>query len=156
LTQVRERVEALRAGWPLDPPGSETLPLETLLSLADDLPGLSLRLMNVSTAEAVARLRRQSHAPMASVGWWHLIADSGSLDPADEGWLLEPSLGGPDDRRALIQALVEGVIGAVAVHHVALDAEEELLPLDQRRPGVAGHGLVLSLLWEELVGRRGK
>ncbi len=152
---VRERVEALRAGWPLDPPGSETLPLETLLTLAADLPALPLRLMNVSTAEAVARLRRQDRPPMASVSWWHLVADSGGLDPADDGWLLEPALGGPADRRALIDALADGVIGAVAVHHVALDAEEELLPLDQRRPGVAGHGLVLSLLWEELVGRQG-
>ncbi len=152
---VRERVEALRAGWPLDPPGSETFPLETLLSLADDLPALNLRLMNVSTAEAVERLRRQAHLPMASVGWWHLVADSGGLDPADDGWLLEPALGGPDDRRSLIEALADGVISAVAVHHVALDAEEELLPLDQRRPGVAGHGLVLPLLWEELVGRQG-
>ncbi|MCP9832912.1 MULTISPECIES: dihydroorotase [unclassified Cyanobium] len=152
---VRERVEALRAGWPLDPPSSETLPLETLLTLAGDLPDLSLRLMQVSTAEAVARLRRQARPPMASVGWWHLVADSGGLDPADDGWLLEPALGGPTDRRALIEALADGVIGAVAVHHVALDAEEELLPLDQRRPGVAGHGLVLPLLWEELVGRQG-
>jgi dihydroorotase len=152
---VRERVEALRAGWPLDPPTSETLPLETLLSLAADLPSLALRLMTVSTAEAVERLRRQPRPPMASVGWWHLVADSGSLDPAEEGWLLVPSLGGPQDRRALIAALAEGAIGAVAVHHVALDAEEQLLPPDQRRPGVAGHGLVLPLLWEELVGGQG-
>jgi dihydroorotase len=152
---VRERVEALRAGWPLDPAGSETLPLETLLSLADDLPSPGLRLMNVSTADAVARLRRHGRPPMASVGWWHLVADSGGLDPADEGWLVEPSLGGPADRQALIDGLADGVIAGVAVHHIALDTEEELLPLDQRRPGVAGHGLVLPLLWEELVGRRG-
>jgi dihydroorotase len=43
----------------------------------------------------------------------------------------------------------------VAVHHLALDAEERLLPLDQRRAGVAGHGMVLPLLWQELVGRQG-
>jgi dihydroorotase len=152
---VRERVEALRAGWPLDPPGSETVPLETLLSLAADLPVLALRLMNLSTSEAVVRLRRQPAAPMASVTWWHLVADSGGLDPAEEGWRLEPSLGGPQDRQALIAALADGVITAVAVHHIALDPEERLLPLDQRRPGVAGHGLVLPLLWEELVGRQG-
>jgi dihydroorotase len=47
----------------------------------------------------------------------------------------------------------------VAVHHLPLDAEEQLLPLDQRRPGLAGHGarhgLVLPLLWQELVQARG-
>jgi dihydroorotase len=47
------------------------------------------------------------------------------------------------------------VITAVAVHHQALDAEEQLLPLDQRKPGVAGHRFVLPCLWQELVVKRG-
>lgn len=153
---VRERVEALRAGWPVDPALSEILPLQTLLTLADRLPQTRLRLMNLSTAEGVCLLRRhQPHQPMASVCWWHLISDSGALELADEGWKLVPSLGGPGDRRALIQALAEGVISAVAVHHQSLDAEEQLLPLDQRPGGLAGHGLVLPLLWQELVTAHG-
>jgi dihydroorotase len=152
---VRERVEALRAGWPLDPPISETLPLQCLLTLAAGLPDLSLRLMNLSTAESVDLLRRSAQPPPASVCWWHLITDSGCLDPADEGWRLVPALGAPSDREALIEALGEGLISAVAVHHLPLDAEERLLPLDQRRAGLAGHGVALSLLWAELVERRG-
>jgi dihydroorotase len=69
---------------------------------------------------------------------------------------VEPSLGAPQDREALIAALGEGLISAVAVHHLPLDREEQLLPLDQRRAGVAGHGgPVLPLLWQELVARRG-
>lgn len=36
---VRERVEALRAGLPLDPPLSEILPLQALLTLVEALPG---------------------------------------------------------------------------------------------------------------------
>ena len=66
-----------------------------------------------------------------------------------------PPLGTPKDRRALQQALADGVITAVAVHHQALDAEEQLLPLDQRKPGVAGHRFVLPCLWQELVEQRG-
>ena len=159
---VRERVEALRAGWPVDPVVSETLPLESLLALGAALPEASLRLMNLSTADAVRRLERGTPPPAASVCWWHLLADSGSLDPAAGGWRLEPSLGGPEDREALVQALASGLIGAVAVHHQALDAEEMLLSLEQRRAGVAGHGLaaaggggILAALWRELVERRG-
>jgi dihydroorotase len=152
---VRERVEALRAGWPVDPPLSEILPLQALLTLAAALPSAPLRLMNVSTAEGVALLRRGPQSPLASVGWWHLVADSGRLDPSAEGWRLVPSLGGPGDRDALIEALADGTLTAVAVHHEALDPEERLLPLDQRRPGVAGHGLVLPMLWAELVEARG-
>ncbi|MFN9631587.1 MAG: dihydroorotase [Cyanobacteriota bacterium] len=152
---LRERVEALRAGWPTDPPLSETLPLQTLLSLGAAHPEVSLRLMNLSTAEAVNLLRAHPDPPLASVSWWHLLADSGRLDPVEEGWRVRPSLGGPGDRQALLQGLREGVLSAVAVHHLALDPEEQLLPLDQRKAGVAGHGIALSLLWQELVGRQG-
>ncbi|MEB3350243.1 MAG: dihydroorotase [Cyanobacteriota bacterium] len=149
---LRERVEALRLGWPTDPAVSETLPLQTLLALARLHPRQPLRLMNLSTDEGVALLRQAgAEAPQASVCWWHLVADSANLAPHDEGWRMEPSLGAPRDRQALIAALADGVITAVAVHHSAQDHEEQLLPLDQRRPGVAGHGLVLSLLWQELV-----
>lgn len=152
---VRERVEALRAGWPTDPALSETLPLQTLLTVRAAHPGVRLRLMNLSTAEAVDLLRRHQDPPPASVSWWHLLADSGGLHPADEGWRVLPALGGPGDREALIQGLREGVLSAVAVHHLPLDAEEQLLPLDQRKAGVAGHGIALPLLWRELVERRG-
>lgn len=152
---VRERVQALRAGWPTDPALSETLPLQTLLSLQRAYPGVNLRLMNLSSREAVSLLQSDPDPPPASVSWWHLVADSGSLHPADEGWRVVPSLGGPDDRQALIEALRQGVLSAVAIHHQPLDGEEQMLPLDQRKAGIAGHGIALSMLWQELVVRRG-
>lgn len=152
---VREGVEALRAGWPLDPPLSETIPLQNLLALAASLPQVNLRVANLSTAAGVKLLRAADPAPMATVCWWHLVADSGSLDPVAEGWRLVPSLGTPGDRRALVDALADGVISAVAVHHQPLDPEEQLLPLDQRRPGLAGHRYVLPQLWHHLVREQG-
>ncbi len=165
LTQqgfVREGVEALRAGWPLDPVASEILPLQSLLTLAAQaLPEpIPLRLMNLSTAAGVQQLRQATSAtraglPLASVGWWHLVADSGLLDPMAEGWHVVPSLGTPSDREALIAALAEGLLTAVAVNHHPLDAEEQLLPVDQRQSGVAGHRFVLPALWRELVVGRG-
>jgi dihydroorotase len=156
---VRESVETLRAGWPPDPVLSEILPLQGLLALAAARPEARLILMNLSTAAAVEQLRAQPLAPPCTVSWWHLLADSGSLAPAQVGWRLVPSLGAPRDRQALLAAALEGLITAVAVHHLPLDAEEQLLPLDQRRPGLAGHaarhGLVLPLLWQELVEELG-
>lgn len=154
---VRDGVEALRAGWLTDPPISETLPLQSLLALAQRHPQRRLQLMNLSTAAGVELLRQQpvGQRPEATVSWWHLVADSGSLDPIAEGWRVVPPLGTPADRFALQQALADGLITAVAVNHQALDAEEQLLPLDQRKPGVAGHRFVLPCLWQELVSGRG-
>jgi len=154
---VRAGADALRAGWPTDSSLSETLPLLALLALVDSHQPAALRLMNLSTAEGVQLLARRpaGQRPLASVSWWHLLADAARLDPISEGWRLVPSLGTPTDRQALIAALAAGVLSAVAVHHLALDAEERLLPTDQRRAGLAGHGPVLPLLWQELVGRQG-
>lgn len=156
---VRDSVETLRAGWPGDPAVSERLPLDLLASLAcqHDVPDLVL--MNISTASGVEALRAwpTPQRPRATASWWHLVADAATLPPGATGWRLEPSLGGPADRQALLSALDDGLISAVAVHHQPLDREEQLLPLDQRRPGLAGFGtgLVLPLLWRELVEQRG-
>ncbi len=156
---VRESVEGLRAGWPLDPPLSETLPLQSLLTLAAARAERRLVLMNLSTAGAVELLAAASSPLPATVSWWHLLADAANLHPTAEGWHLVPSLGRPHDRQALIEGLRRGVISAVAAHHLALDPEEQLLPVDQRRPGLAAHGarhgLVLPCLWQELVNRQG-
>ena len=154
---VRDGVDALRAGWPTDPSISETLPLQSLLAMAQRHPQRRLQLMNLSTAEGVALLRQlpAHQRPETTVCWWHLLADSGSLDPIAEGWRVVPPLGTPADRLALQQALADDIVTAVAVHHEALDPEEQLLPLDQRKPGVAGHRFVLPCLWQELVVRRG-
>jgi len=156
---VREGVEALRVGWPIDPLLSETLPLQSLLTLAAARAERRLVLMNLSTAAAVALLATAPSRPPATVSWWHLVADAGNLHPTAEGWHVVPSLGGPHDRQALIEGLRQGVISAVAGHHLPLDPEEQLLPVDQRRPGLAAHGaprgLVLPCLWQELVKGQG-
>jgi dihydroorotase len=47
------------------------------------------------------------------------------------------------------------VLSAVAVQHTPLDAEEQLLPLDQRQAGVAGYQSVLPALWSSLVDQDG-
>lgn len=152
---VREGVETLRAGWPPDPEASETFPLEQLLELNRQHPEASIRLMNISTAKGIAKLRSCINRPMATVCWWHLVADSSLLSPTDLGWRVTPSLGGPKDRKELTEALREGILAAVSVHAVPLDEEDIQQPPDQRLPGLAGHQLILPSLWQELVVNSG-
>lgn len=151
---VREGVEALRAGWPMDPVASETLPFGQVLELQRLFPERRLWAMNLSTAAGVSMLQQASTRPSASVHWWHLVADRSELSPTAMGWCVRPSLGGPQDRNALIEALEAGLISAVGVHAVPLDTEDCLLPPGQRRPGLVGHQLVLPRLWQALVVER--
>ncbi|WP_320674316.1 dihydroorotase [Prochlorococcus sp. MIT 1341] len=148
---VREGVETLRAGWPPDPITSETLPLAELIELNHLNKDKSLRLMNISTLKGVEMLKSSKNPPMSSVSWWHIVADRTTLNLTSLGWRVTPSLGGEQDRRSLINALKEGIITAIAVHSVPLDDEEIQLSPDKRIPGLAGHHLVLPLLWQELI-----
>ena len=148
---VREGVETLRAGWPADPITSETLPLSQLLMLHQRHPERQLRLMNLSTAAAVQQLSGCELPPLSSVSWWHLLTDRSMLASSNPGWRVCPSLGGPDDRQQLIEAVQQRAITAVAVHAVPLDAEDMLLPGDQRPAGLSGHHVVLPALWDALV-----
>ena len=152
---VREGVETLRAGWNPDPTSSEVLPLSALLALHEHHPQRQLRLMNLSTAAGVQQLQRIEHPPRATVSWWHLCKSRSDLNSTDPGWSVRPSLGGPDDRTALTTALRSGLITAVAVHAIPLDAEDMLLPTDQRPAGLSGHYLVLACLWDALVRQEG-
>ena len=148
---IREGVETLRAGWPADPTISETLPLGQLLELQRRHSNRKLVLMNVSTADGVKMLSHTTSSPLATVSWWHLLQDGSSQTAEKSYWFVTPSIGGQRDRLALIQALGEGKINAVAVHGIPLDDEECLLPPDQRPKGLSGHHLVLPTLWQHLV-----
>ena len=153
---VREGVAALRLGWPGDPYVSETVPLASVLALLSTTAQVAaLRLMNISTAAAIDLLQQAKTAPKASVSWWHLLTHNALLDPLSEGWRVQPSLGGANDRSSLREALRRGLLQAVAVNHCPLDLEEQLLPLDQRRPGVAGYQAVLPSLWQALITEAG-
>ena len=150
---VREGVDALRAGWPPDPIESEVIPLSLLLQLKRQYKNIAMRLMNISTSEGVSMLNNCSEKPIASVSWWHLIADSSNLIPSDIGWRVLPSLGSPKDRQALIHGLLSNTLEAISVSSIALDDSVIKGPPEQRLPGVTGYHLVLPCLWNELINK---
>ena len=150
---LRERSPAGRvAGRPVT---GETLPIGQLLELQRRHKTRKLVLMNLSTADGVEMLSQTNSPPLATVGWWHLIEDRTHQKSESFQWFVTPSVGGESDRRALIRALNDGRINAVAVNGIPLDDEECLLPPDQRSKGLSGHHLVLPALWEHLIVDQG-
>lgn len=149
---VREGADALRLGLPMDPVASELLPLRQLLQAAELVDGATgLRLLNLSTAAAVACLQHHPHTMDAAVHWWHLVEDTSGLGRLSDSWRVHPSLGGHRDRQALQQAVRQGLITCITVNHRAIDHHQQLLPVEERPAGLAGHDHVLPLLWAELV-----
>ncbi len=152
---VRESVEALRAGWVPDPVESEVLPLCQLLELHKRYNNIALRLMNLSTERGLSILSQSATIPSTTVGWWHLLADNSNLCPYQIGWSVVPSLGTPNDRKALINGLKTGLIKAIAVNSTYIDDAENKQPVIYRKKGLSGYQLVLPLLWKELIIKSG-
>ncbi len=148
---VREGVEALRAGWPIDPISSETVPISQLLTLQKEHPEIALCLMNISTAVGVSMISTSKIKPMATVSWWHLLQDSSLLSNNDFGYKVIPSLGGPQDKKVLIKGLKEGTITGIGAHCIPINHEEIKKPINSRKPGISGYELILPTLWEELI-----
>ncbi len=151
----RQSVEALRAGWAFDPIESEIIPLIQILELYKQYPEIRLILMNISTTEGVSILKDTYSKPMATVMWWHLVADNSKLSPCDIGWSIIPPLGSQEDRASLIQALEEDILTAISVHSTPLDDSETKRPANKRKKGISGYDLVLPMLWDQLIKKSG-
>lgn len=150
---VREGVTALALGLPGEPVMAETTAILAIIEMMTELP-TPVHLMRVSTQRGVALIAQAQARGLpitASVAWMHLLLDSPSLYHYDPNLHLDPPLGNPDDRWALVQGLKEGVISAIAVDHQAYTYEEKTLAFAESPPGAIGLELALPCLWQGLV-----
>jgi len=87
----------------------------------------------------------------ASVSWIHLLLDTQALASYNPQLRLEPPLGNPKDRLALIAGVKNGILDAIAIDHTPYTYEEKTLAFAEAPPGTLGLELALPLLWEHLV-----
>jgi dihydroorotase len=150
---IREGMEAYQFGLPTVPAYAETAALAALLELVASI-GTPVHLMRISTARSVALIaqaKAQGLPITASTPWHHLLLDSEALAKYDPVLRLDPPLGNPSDRLALIEAVRTGVIDAIAIDHRAYTYEEKTVPFAQAPAGALGLALALPLLWQTLV-----
>lgn len=150
---VREGSESLRLGLPGTPAIAETAPLAALLECVAAI-GTPVHLMRVSTARAVELIQvaKSRGLPVtASTTWMHLLLDITAVQSYDSSLHLEPPLGNPTDRAALIQGVQTGVIDAIAVDHSPYTYEEKTVAFAESPPGAIGLELALPLLWQSFV-----
>ncbi|HSF75919.1 MAG TPA: amidohydrolase family protein, partial [Microcoleus sp.] len=166
---VREGAVSVRLGLPGIPASAETSALAAILELVASA-GTPVHIMRVSTARSVELIRdaKARGLPVtASVTWMHLLLnvaaisgnsqDSGGKNALtaslayDPNLRIEPPLGNASDQLALIQAVKDGVIDAIAIDHNPHTYEEKTVAFADSPPGAIGLELALPLLWHGLV-----
>ena len=150
---VREGEVSIRYGMLGNPGFSEAAIIAAVLEIVAEI-AVPVHIMRVSTArgvELIADAKARGIEVTASTTWMHLLQDSNALGSYDPNLRLEPPLGEPKDRSALIEGVKDGIIDAIAVDHQAYTYEEKTVPFALAPPGVIGLELALPLLWQELV-----
>jgi dihydroorotase len=150
---ARAGIAALKYGLPIDPVSSETAALAATIEIIADI-GTPVHLMRISTrrgVELVAAAKQRGVPITASITWLHLIVDTTDLSTYDPNFKLDPPLGTPDDRIALIEGIKTGVIDAIAIDHHAYTYEEKTVAFGEAPSGAIGLELALPLLWQSLV-----
>ena len=135
------------------PSTAESLMVERDLALAaaEERP---LHLMHLSARESVDALRRARDAGVpatAEVTPHHLCLTDEAVRSLDPNHKMNPPLRSEDDRRALIDALRDGAIPAVATDHAPHARHEKDVPFEDAPFGVTGLETSFAALHTHLV-----
>ena len=113
-----------------------------------------LHLLHLSAAESVAALSRAQAAGLAATGEvtpHHLCLTDEAVRSLDPNLKMNPPLRSDGDRQALVAALRDGTIGAVATDHAPHARHEKEVPFEEAPFGVTGLETAFAALYTELV-----
>jgi dihydroorotase len=113
-----------------------------------------LHLLHLSAKESVDELRRAQAAGVqatAEVTPHHLCLTDDAVRSLDPNVKMNPPLRGEEDRAALVEALLDGTIEAIATDHAPHAREEKEVPFEEAPFGVTGLETAFSALYTQLV-----
>ena len=111
-------------------------------------------LLHLSARESVEELRRRRAAGVAAtaeVTPHHLCLTDDAVQTLDPHLKMNPPLRSPRDRGALIDALLDGTIDAIATDHAPHAREAKDVPFEAAPFGVTGLETAFSALYTYLV-----
>ncbi|MEA5534191.1 dihydroorotase [Crocosphaera sp. XPORK-15E] len=150
---MREGYSSINYGLPGNPTMTEATAVATILEMVA-VTQTPVHLMRISTRRAVELIawgKARGIPITASTTWMHLLLDTKAIASYHPSLRLDPPLGNPEDRLALIDGISQGIIDAIAVDHHGYTYEEKTVPFAEAPPGAIGLQLALPLLWQELV-----
>ncbi len=116
--------------------------------------GCRVHIMHVSTAEAVAHIRRakaEGGSVTAEVTPHHLTLTAEALLTRDPVFKVSPPLRTGHDIDALLEALRDGTIDCLATDHAPHPAEAKARPLAEAPPGMVGLESALGIYIKTLL-----
>jgi len=131
----------------------ESLMVARDLDLAGDT-GQAIHLMHLSARESVDHLRRALAAGVrasAEATPHHLCLTEEAVRTLDPNLKMNPPLRGTRDRAALVEAVRDGTIAAIATDHAPHSPEEKDVPFEAAPFGVTGLETAFSALYTNLV-----
>lgn len=138
-------------GWPSL---GESLMVARDIDLAGDT-GQPVHLMHLSARESVEHLRRAHAAGIRASGEatpHHLCLTDEAVRTLDPNMKMNPPLRSAEDRTALVDAVRDGTISAIATDHAPHSPEEKEVPFEAAPFGVTGLETSFAVLYTQLVG----
>jgi dihydroorotase len=151
--QMHEGVVSAELGFAGYPSLAESVMVERDLALAG-YEGRPLHLLHLSARESVEALRRGRAAGVdatAEVTPHHLCLTDEAVRSLDPNVKMNPPLRAEADRSALVEALRDGTIGAIATDHAPHARHEKDVPFEAAPFGVTGLETAFAVLFTELV-----
>jgi dihydroorotase len=151
--QVHEGAVAAELGFGGYPSVAESVMVERDLALAayEEQPLHLLHLSARESVDALARARAAGLRATAEVTPHHLCRTDEALRTLDPNLKMNPPLRAETDRVALIGALRDGTIQAVATDHAPHARHEKEVPFEAAPFGVTGLETAFSALYTHLV-----
>ncbi len=151
--QMHEGETSAELGFGGYPSIAESLMVARDLALAryEERP---VHLLHLSARESVEELRRARAGGVAASGEvtpHHLCATDELVRSLDANTKMNPPLRAETDRAALVEALRDGTIGAIATDHAPHARHEKEVPFEGAPFGVTGLETAFSVLYTRLV-----
>jgi dihydroorotase len=150
---VHEGRVAAELGFAGYPSVAESVAVERDLSLAAYEQG-RVHVLHLSAAESVDALRRAREAGIAASGEatpHHLVLTDDAVRSLDPNVKMNPPLRSEQDRVALLEAVRDGTIEAIATDHAPHAAHEKEVPFEAAPFGVTGLETAFAALYTHLV-----
>ncbi|KXH79920.1 dihydroorotase [Sporosarcina sp. HYO08] len=150
---MHEGMKNKELGLPGIPSICESVHIARDILLAE-AAGAHYHVCHVSTKESVRAIRDGKRAGIrvtAEVSPHHLLLSENDIPSDDADWKMNPPLRGEEDRKALIEGLLDGTIDMIATDHAPHTAEEKAAGMQKAPFGIVGLETAFPLLYTHFV-----